>query len=175
MYGKDQLRRNELVWAGIGAVVTLCCCGLLTIGTVLMPTFGIMPTFSTILMPIFCITPTPTATPTPISVTTSTPNAYPTPTPISITTPTPAHLTGTLKGHTNVVHSVAFSPDGRTLASGAADGAIILWDVATGERLRTLQGHADMVLNVAFSPDGRTLASASEDGTIILWDVSDLP
>jgi WD40 repeat protein len=67
--------------------------------------------------------------------------------------------------------SVAFSPDGRRLASGSWNNTIKLWDVATGQGVRTLRGHTDWVLSVAFSPDGRLLASASGDHTVKLWDV----
>jgi len=69
-----------------------------------------------------------------------------------------------------MVLSVAFSPDGMTLASGDRDGMVILWDTASGEQLRALDGHMDWVSSVAFSPDGLTLASGSyRDGTIVLW------
>ncbi|HEY1209768.1 MAG TPA: serine/threonine-protein kinase [Terracidiphilus sp.] len=77
----------------------------------------------------------------------------------------------TLYGNTASVETVAFSPDGRTLASGDADNAN-LWDVATGQQIRAFKGHTAWVFSVAFSPDGRTLATASVDNTIKLWDVA---
>ena len=75
-----------------------------------------------------------------------------------------------LKGHTEAVSSIAYSPDGQTLASGSLDDTVRLWDVNTGEHLHTLTGHWDNVTSVAFSPDGQTLASGSSDRTIRLWD-----
>ena len=65
----------------------------------------------------------------------------------------------TLTGHTGYVYSVSFSPDGRTLASGSADGTVRLWNGVTGEHKQTLTGHTNWVESVSFSPDGRTLAS----------------
>ncbi|KAK6810480.1 hypothetical protein RU639_013746 [Aspergillus parasiticus] len=76
----------------------------------------------------------------------------------------------TLEGHLDSVNSVAFSPDGRTLASGSLDRTIKLWDTTTGIERQTLEGHSGWVYSVAFSPDGRTLASGSADRTIKLWD-----
>jgi WD40 repeat protein len=78
----------------------------------------------------------------------------------------------TLKGHTESVTSVAFSPDGKLLASGSIDSTIQLWDVVTGKMLVSLTGHGDTVMSVAFSPDGRLLASGSADSTVRLWDVA---
>ena len=74
-------------------------------------------------------------------------------------------------GHSKPVRSVSFSPNGKTLASAGNDRIIKLWDVATGEVLRTLKGHTGAVESITFSPDGRTLASGSWDSTIKLWDV----
>ncbi|KAJ5778340.1 hypothetical protein N7520_001586 [Penicillium odoratum] len=78
----------------------------------------------------------------------------------------------TLEGHSGWVRSVAFSPDGLTLASGSDDNTIKLWDTATGTQRQTLEGHSGSVGSVAFSPDGLTLASGSDDNTIKLWDTA---
>jgi WD40 repeat protein len=83
------------------------------------------------------------------------------------------HLTTFLHGHINEVLSIAFSPDGKVLASAGSDNTIRLWDVATGQLIgQPLTGHTNWVNSVAFSPDGKILASGSADATIRLWDTS---
>jgi WD40 repeat protein len=76
-----------------------------------------------------------------------------------------------LEGHDEPVVAVAFSPDGKTLASGSLDRTVKVWDVGSGKLIRTLAGHGNSVNAVAFSPDGKTLLSGSADGTVRLWDV----
>jgi WD40 repeat protein/energy-coupling factor transporter ATP-binding protein EcfA2 len=77
-----------------------------------------------------------------------------------------------LNGHTQPVTSVAFSPDGKILASGSYDNTIIFWDMPTRQALGPpLREHAGVVQSVEFSPDGTRLASAGDDRRVILWDV----
>ncbi|KAL4744344.1 hypothetical protein BDW72DRAFT_188744 [Aspergillus terricola var. indicus] len=76
----------------------------------------------------------------------------------------------TLTGHSKLIFSVAFCPDGSTLASGSFDHTIKLWDAKTGKELQTVMGHLQSVSSVAFSSDGLTLASGSYDNTIRLWN-----
>jgi len=71
------------------------------------------------------------------------------------------------------VLSVAFSPDGKLLATGDVDGLIRLWQVADGQQLLTLKGHTGWVWTVTFSPNGNTLASGSNDSSVRLWDVAE--
>jgi WD40 repeat protein len=134
-------------------------------------------------------TPKPQNTPTtkPV-VTTSIPK--PQNTPISTTSPSgnvsnssgKFVLAKTLTGHSTKVDeygnikgsvsSVAFSPDGKTVASGSLDDTIKMWNVATGQEINTLKGYSYPVISVAFSPDGKTLASGGWDDTIKIWHVA---
>jgi WD40 repeat protein len=75
-------------------------------------------------------------------------------------------------GHSQKAEAIAFSPDGRYLATGGVDQTIKIWDVATGRELRTLTGHVRAVKAVAFSPDAKLLASGGADGKIKLWEIA---
>jgi WD40 repeat protein len=77
----------------------------------------------------------------------------------------------TLKGHDGVVWSVAFSPDGALLLSGAKDGSVRLWDVASAEPWAVFDWDMGTVHHVAFAPDGMTAAVAGHTGTVVVWDV----
>jgi WD40 repeat protein/uncharacterized caspase-like protein len=76
----------------------------------------------------------------------------------------------TLKGHGRAVSKVAFSRDGKLLATGGTDNTIKIWDFASQRELVTLTGHTANIESLDFSPDGKLLASASEDGSTFLWD-----
>jgi hypothetical protein len=75
----------------------------------------------------------------------------------------------TLTGHSDKVWSLAFSPDGRIIASAGADGNLKIWDLASGQAIRALPVHFSQGESVAFSPDGRLLASADDD-EVVIWD-----
>jgi WD40 repeat protein/uncharacterized caspase-like protein len=74
-------------------------------------------------------------------------------------------------GHSDTVRAIAFSPNGKTVASASSDKTIRMWEVETGRLLRVLDIHRDNVTSIAFSPDGKTIASGSLDKTVALCDV----
>jgi WD40 repeat protein len=69
---------------------------------------------------------------------------------------------------------VAFSPDGRWIASGSEDSTVKIWNGRSGELVHTFRGHTGIVTSVAFTPDGRRLISGSRDHTAKVWDLSNL-
>ena len=81
-------------------------------------------------------------------------------------------LVAVLAGHTDVVLSVGFSPDGKILATCGGDNSIKFWDTTAWKVIPPSLGQKENVASLAFSPIGRTLASASADGTMKLWNVS---
>jgi len=85
---------------------------------------------------------------------------------------TTGQCVSTLSGHAGDVNALAFSADGKRLASGGEDHAVKVWDLETGRETLTLARHKDRVTALAFSPDGKRLASGSDDKTVILWDTA---
>jgi mono/diheme cytochrome c family protein len=74
-------------------------------------------------------------------------------------------------GHTGVVGSIAFAPDGKLAVSGGEDQTVRLWKVADGSEVQRFTGHTEEVLSVAFRPDGKQVVSGSRDRTVRVWDV----
>src|SRR5262249_7048421 len=74
--------------------------------------------------------------------------------------------------HAGFVAALAFSPDGKTLATASEDKFVRLWDVAGGKELRRFAGHQSAVLAVAFSRDGKNLASGGADASVRLWNTA---
>ena len=81
-------------------------------------------------------------------------------------------IDGFYKDNKRQIVQISFSPDGTLLVGGRADGAINVWDVATGKRIKTFPGHVGHVTYLKFSPDGQTLFSSGVDGTTLLWDLT---
>ena len=75
-------------------------------------------------------------------------------------------------GHSTVVRTIRFSPDGMLMATGGIDATVLVWRVATGELLRAFRQHSQVIRDIAFSPDGRSIASASEDRTVKVWETA---
>src|SRR5438552_2302972 len=86
-----------------------------------------------------------------------------------------ADVAATLKGHSEIVYAIAFSPDGKQVATGSFDKTVRLWEAATGKEIKSFggpTGHQNLVLSVAFSTDGKMLASGSQDNTARVWQMS---
>src|SRR5690242_11935890 len=83
--------------------------------------------------------------------------------------PTPALV---IRGHTELVYRVRFSPDGRRLATASQDNTAGFWDATTGEKLLSFTGHDTAVRHLAFSPDGRRLATAGLEGRLKVWEAA---
>ena len=77
-----------------------------------------------------------------------------------------------LRGHTYIVTSVSFSPDGSRIVSGSWDKSVRVWDASSGELMNTLEGHTGWVRSVSFSPDGSRIVSGSDDSSVRVWDAS---
>ena len=74
-------------------------------------------------------------------------------------------------GHSSSVNSVTITPDGKYIASGSSDETIKLWNIETGELVKTFEGHNDSVNSVAITPNDKYIISGSIDDTIKLWDI----
>jgi WD40 repeat protein len=74
-----------------------------------------------------------------------------------------------LKGAISATRPLAFSPDGKALATACQGGGCMLWDLTTGRERLDLSSHQRRLSSISFAPDGRALVTASEDGSVLLW------
>src|SRR5262249_39797996 len=81
-----------------------------------------------------------------------------------------ATIVGTLDGHTDPVYAIAWSPDGKTIATASFDNSVRLWDAATRKEIKKYEGHSKMVLSIAIAPDGKHILSGSQDKSAKIWD-----
>jgi WD40 repeat protein len=81
-----------------------------------------------------------------------------------------ATVVGTLEGHTDPVYAIAWSPDGKTLATASFDNTIRLWDAFTRKEIKKYEGHAKLALAVSISPDSKHILSGGQDNTAKIWD-----
>lgn len=84
----------------------------------------------------------------------------------------PGELIGNLKGHTDWIGSVSFSPDGKLIVTASSDYSAKIWRVASGKELLALRGHSDWIKSATFSPDGKLILTYSTDRTVKIWNVS---
>src|SRR5262245_42718795 len=85
----------------------------------------------------------------------------------------PPEVVATLKGHTEAVYVVGYSPDGKYVVTGSYDRTLKVFEAATGKEFKTFagpQGHQQLVIALALSPDGTFIASGSSDNTVKVWD-----
>ena len=115
-----------------------------------------------------------TSAPDTTAVATTAPATTPPPTTVG-PTPTPAPYGtnfATFQAHNNIVLNMAYSPDGKTLATASEDGTVKLWDTSNNQLKATLAGHTGPVRAIAFAPNGKYLVSGSADKTAFVWDLS---
>jgi WD40 repeat protein len=79
-----------------------------------------------------------------------------------------------IDGANGELSQIAFSPDGKSLATGGDDTVVTTWDVDSGKPVRIFRGHRGRILSLAFSPDGKRLASGGADTTVLIWDLSEI-
>ena len=81
----------------------------------------------------------------------------------------------TLEGHSDIVRTVAYSPDGKSIASGAGgDNTVRIWNPETGKEIVYLKGHSQEIIQVVYSPDSKLVASAGSDGIVKIWNIEPL-